>query len=166
MRTKIRILGIDPGLRHTGWGIVVAEGTRLTYLASGRISPPTDGSLPERLAHLAAALDAVVTENAPSEAAVEETFVNTNARSALKLGQARGVCVLSPARAGLSVAEYAANVIKKAVVGAGHADKTQVAAMVGRLLPQAPKLAADEADALAVAICHASYRQLPQRLTA
>lgn len=166
MRTCVRILGIDPGLRHTGWGIIVVDGPRLSYGASGRITPPTQGSLSDRLCLLSRALDDVVRNHAPNEAAVEETFVNNNARSALKLGQARGVCLLSPARADIPVAEYAANVIKKAVVGAGHAGKDQVTAMVGRLLPQAPTLVTDEADALAVAICHASFRQLSARLSA
>lgn len=162
----IRILGIDPGLRFTGWGVIQCEGSRLRYEASGVIKTHTEGPMGARLAALADALDAVVTLHTPAEAAVEETFVNTNPRSALKLGQARGVCLLSPARAHIPVAEYAANSIKKAVVGAGHADKTQMIAMVGRLLPQAPTLGADEADALAVAICHSSHRRPLQRLSA
>lgn len=166
MRTNTHILGIDPGLRFTGWGVIAADGSRLRYLASGRIATPTDGSLSTRLRYLSEALDQMVAEHTPDEAAVEETFVNANARSALKLGQARGVCLVSPARAGLDVAEYAANVIKKAVVGAGHASKDQISAMVARLLPTAPNVTADEADALAVAICHASHRQLRERLTA
>lgn len=166
MRTSIRLIGIDPGLRITGWGLVDVDGPRLSYVASGTIRPDPAADLGHRLRELSDSLDAVLGQFEPNEAAVEETFVNTNARSALKLGQARGVCMLSPARAGLPVSEYAANAIKKAVVGAGHAGKDQVAAMVGRLLPQAPKLSADEADALAVAICHASFRRMPTKVSA
>ncbi len=166
MVTSVTILGIDPGLRFTGWAVIEAAGSRLRYLASGRIAPSADGSLAERLAILSAALEDVVAARSPDEAAIEETFVNTNARSALKLGQARGVCLLAPARAGIPVAEYAANVVKKAVVGVGHADKTQVAAMIARLVPTAPKVAHDEADAIAVAICHASHRRAPMGMTA
>ena len=113
MRTNLRILGIDPGLRFTGWGLIIVDGPRLRYSASGRVSAPTDGPLADRLCYLSRALDEIVSTHAPDEAAVEETFVNTNARSTLKLGQARGVCLLSPARAGVSVSEYAANVVKK-----------------------------------------------------
>lgn len=166
MFQSIRIIGIDPGLRFTGWGIIRAEGSRLSYVASGRIATEGGDAVAQRLAALSAGLDAAIAAHTPDEAAVEETFVNTNPRSALKLGQARGVCLLSPAKATLPVAEYAANAVKKAVVGAGHADKTQVAAMVGRLLPKCGVLAADEADALAVAICHASHRHITGRLRA
>lgn len=166
MFSSVRILGIDPGLRHTGWGVIQAEGARLSYVASGRINTPTDGQMGDRLSFLAEALEQIVSAQSPNEAAVEETFVNTNPRSALKLGQARGICLMAPARMGVPVAEYAANVIKKAIVGAGHADKTQVTAMVARLLPKAPKMSADEADALAVAICHGHLRTSLQRLSA
>ncbi|WOI52809.1 crossover junction endodeoxyribonuclease RuvC [Parvularcula sp. LCG005] len=162
----VRILGLDPGLRHTGWGLIIAEGSRLSYVASGRISTPTEGSLAFRLAQLSLALEAVVADMGPHEAAVEETFVNANARSALKLGHARGICLLAPARLGLPVAEYAANLVKKAVVGAGHAEKHQVSAMISRLMPQARDLTADAADALAVAVCHASHRQHLARVSA
>lgn len=158
----VRILGIDPGLRRTGWGLVLAEGSRLRFLASGAIAPPAKASLAERLARLADALDALVSEHAPDEAAVEETFVNSDPRSALKLGQARGVCLMSPARHNIPVAEYAANTIKKSVVGAGHADKTQVQAMVARLLPGSRAETADAADALAIALCHAFHRKTAQ----
>ncbi len=155
---NIRILGVDPGLRTTGWGIVESDGVRLRYIASGKIKPATDDVLAERLRQLFAELSDVIRRLAPSEAAVEETFVNDNARATLKLGQARGVVMLAPAVLGLRVAEYAPNLIKKSVVGAGHADKKQIAAMVGFLLPQARGVVADEADALAIAICHAHHR--------
>jgi crossover junction endodeoxyribonuclease RuvC len=166
MMAPHRILGIDPGLRYTGWGLIVSEGTRMTYLASGRITVPTAGGDAARLSALSAALERIIAELAPDQAAVEETFVNTNARSALKLGQARGICLLAPARYNIPVAEYAPNAIKKAVVGAGHAGKDQVAAMVARLLPTSAAIAGDEADALAVAICHASIGRFAARVTA
>jgi crossover junction endodeoxyribonuclease RuvC len=155
----VRILGIDPGLRATGWGLVACEGLRLRYLASGTFRTAATGSMADRLCRLADALDALMAEQRPDEAAVEETFVNTNPRSALRLGQARGICLLAPARHGVPVAEYAANKIKKSVVGAGHADKSQVAAMVARLLPGSQADSADAADALAIAICHAAHRR-------
>ncbi|MEM9839187.1 MAG: crossover junction endodeoxyribonuclease RuvC [Pseudomonadota bacterium] len=162
MGETVRILGIDPGLRRTGWGLIACAGQRLKFIASGALSPAPGGSMADRLCALSDALDALVTEHNPDEAAVEETFVNTNPRSALKLGQARGICLLAPARAGVPVAEYAANQIKKSVVGAGHADKTQVAAMVARLLPGSRAETADAADALAIALCHAFHRSAPQ----
>ncbi|MEM7740008.1 MAG: crossover junction endodeoxyribonuclease RuvC [Pseudomonadota bacterium] len=158
MSQGVRILGIDPGLRHTGWGIVWSEGSRLSYIACGRIATVVEGEMAQRLSMLASALDTILDEHAPDEAAVEETFVNSNPRSALKLGQARGICLLAPARRGLPVAEYAANQIKKSVVGAGHADKTQIAAMVARLLPGSKASSADAADALAIAMTHAMHR--------
>ncbi len=154
----IRIFGIDPGLRNTGWGVVELVGTRLVYVASGVIRPPSNRELPERLAALADELDACLREQQPHEAAVEETFVNKDPVSTLKLGQARGVALLAPARLGLPVGEYAANQVKKTVVGVGHADKRQVQAMVKVLLPRANFKSADEADALAIAICHAHQR--------
>lgn len=160
MSRAIRILGIDPGLRRTGWGLIACEGSRLRYLACGAVAPRPQADLAARLCALADALDRLVDEHRPDEAAVEETFVNADPRSALKLGQARGVCLLSPARHGIPVAEYAANRIKKAVVGVGHADKTQVAAMVARLLPGSRAESGDAADALAIAICHAAHRQV------
>ena len=166
MTNPIRILGIDPGLRFTGWGVVESDGTRLRYIASGRITPNTKLALPARLCALAEALDEELDRHTPGEAAVEETFVNADPRSALKLGQARGICVAAPARRGLDVAEYAPNSIKKAVVGVGHADKAQVLAMVRRLLPSVGSPSPDEADALAVAICHASHRQFRLRASA
>ncbi len=150
MKNAIRILGLDPGLRRLGWGIVDAEGARLHWVAHGVIEPPQDEALSVRLLHLFDALEAVITQWRPEEAAVEETFVNMNPSSTLKLGHARAAAMLAPARAGLPVAEYAALDIKKSVVGAGRADKDQVLFMVQRLLPLADKkMKADAADALA-----------------
>jgi crossover junction endodeoxyribonuclease RuvC len=159
MRQPIRIIGIDPGLRRTGWGIVEADGSRLGYVASGIVTSDGEGELACRLCDLYLGLSAVLATFAPQEAAVEETFVNKNARATLKLGQARGVALLAPAQRGIRVAEYPPNVIKKTVTGAGHGEKRQIAAMVGFLLPKAKFESADEADALAIAICHASHRQ-------
>jgi crossover junction endodeoxyribonuclease RuvC len=156
--TTIRILGLDPGLVHTGWGIIDCSGNKLLHVADGRISPPAKAALSARLAVLDVELAKIIATYQPHCAAVEETFVNRNAASALKLGQARGVVLLAPARAGLEVAEYAANLVKKSVVGAGHAEKEQVQMMVRMLLGRAPDhSAADAADALAVAICHAHH---------
>lgn len=158
-----RILGLDPGLRVTGWGVVTAHGARLIYGAHGVIKTPEASELPARLAFLFNALKAILDEHRPDEAAVEETFVNNNPASTLRLGAARGVVVLAPAQFGIPVSEYAANRVKRAVVGVGHADKDQVAAMVCRLLPTAGEVRQDAADALAVAICHAHFRQTQQR---
>lgn len=158
-RITTRILGIDPGLRNCGWGIVESEGNRLRFVACGVLRPPTAGPLAERLAYLHQGLLALMRDHAPEEAAVEETFVNQGARSALQLGQARGVALMTPASVGLPVAEYAANLVKKSVVGAGHADKVQVQLMVKTLLPGADFKSADAADALAIAICHAHHRK-------
>lgn len=164
--SPIRLLGLDPGLNHTGWGVVDVVGNQLRYVGCGRINPPAAGvaSLGERLVFLSQALAGVIASHQPQEAAVEETFMNNNAASALKLGMARGVVMLAPALAGLSVAEYGANKIKKTVSGYGHADKQQLALMVKMLLPQADFTSADAADALAVAICHAHYRVSATRL--
>jgi crossover junction endodeoxyribonuclease RuvC len=160
MRTQaIRIIGIDPGLRRTGWGIVEAEGARLVYVASGLITSDDADDLAYRLRALHEGLAGVIASYRPQEAAVEETFVNKDARATLKLGQARGIALLAPAQKGLQVAEYPPNVVKKTVTGTGHGEKRQVAAMVGFLLPRARFDSADEADALAIAICHASHRQ-------
>lgn len=156
---KVRIIGIDPGLRRCGWGVIEASGNRLSFVACGVVTPPVNAGLPQRLALLFDGISALLRQYAPDEAAVEETFVNKGERSALLLGQARGVALMTPAVAGLPVAEYAANLIKKSVVGAGHADKVQVQAMVRILLPQADVSKADAADALAIAICHAHHRQ-------
>jgi crossover junction endodeoxyribonuclease RuvC len=158
MSETIRIIGVDPGLRHTGWGIIGLQGTRLSYVADGTIRPDAGASLAERLCQLHDHLREVIGAWQPDEAAVEETFVNKDARATLKLGQARGVCLLVPAQAGLSVAEYAPNLVKKTVVGSGHAEKQQIQAMVKILLPKATPNSADSADALAIAICHAQHR--------
>ena len=154
----VRIIGIDPGLRRCGWGIIESEGNRLRYVACGTLTPRTDMSLADRLAELHAGLRALIELHRPDEAAVEETFVNAGARSALQLGQARGVALMTPASMGLLTAEYAANLVKKSVVGAGHAEKQQVQLMVKTLLPAADFRGADAADALAIAICHAHHR--------
>ena len=158
MTNAIRILGLDPGLRHTGWGVISVQGSRLIHVAHGVIKPDDKLSLAERLVILLDGVNAVIAEHAPDEAAVEETFVNNNPSSTLKLGHARAAAMLAPAKAGLPVAEYAATVVKKAVVGTGGADKTQVAFMIKRLLPTAGDPSADAADALAVAVCHAHAR--------
>ncbi|MBX3486925.1 MAG: crossover junction endodeoxyribonuclease RuvC [Candidatus Paracaedibacteraceae bacterium] len=154
----IRILGLDPGLRNTGWGLITSQGNRLSHVAHGVVKSTPDLSLSDRLTELYRGLTDVIDQYTPHEAAVEETFMNTNAASALKLGMARGVVLLAPATQGLIVGEYSANKVKKSVVGVGHADKNQVAAMVQRLLPTAGIVKADAADALAVAICHAHHR--------
>jgi crossover junction endodeoxyribonuclease RuvC len=156
---NIRIIGIDPGLRRTGWGVIETDGARLSYLACGTVTSEGGEALCARLATLFAGLDRVLAEWSPQEAAVEETFVNRNPLATLKLGQARGVALLAPARLGLSVAEYAPNMIKKTVVGSGHAEKGQIRAMIGFLLPKAAPGSDDAADALAVAITHAHHRK-------
>lgn len=150
----MRVIGLDPGLRRTGWGVIEVAGNRLSLVASGVAAIADRGGLALRLAGMFEEVAAVVERFRPDEAAVEETFVNRNPVSTLKLGAARGVVLLAPARAGLPVAEYAPNRVKKAVVGVGHASKEQVAAMVRHLLP-GTAAEADAADALAVAICHA-----------
>ncbi len=155
----VRILGIDPGLRRTGWGLIVADGTRLSFEACGVVTSDEGSALAERLRALHDGLAAVLREAVPDEAAVEETFVNVNAQATLKLGHARAVALLVPALAGLPVAEYAANLVKKTVVGAGHADKRQIAAMVRVLLPKAVLAGPDTADALAIAVTHAHHRR-------
>ena len=154
----VRILGIDPGLRNMGYGLIECEGSRLAFVACGSVHSDAALSLAERLRQLHEGLAAVIAKHRPDEAAVEETFVNRDPQAALKLGQARGVALVVPALAGLPVAEYAANVIKKTVVGAGHADKAQIAMMVKVLLPKSAAASADAADALAVAITHAQHR--------
>ncbi len=159
MNETIRIIGIDPGLRHTGWGIIGVQGTRLSYVADGTIQSDANALLADRLCQLHDQLREVIGAFQPDEAAVEETFVNKDARATLKLGQARGIALLVPAQAGLSVAEYAPNLVKKTVVGSGHAEKQQIQAMVKILLPKATPNSADSADALAIAICHAQHRK-------
>lgn len=154
----IRILGVDPGLSATGWGLIEAVGSRLSFRACGSIVTRAETPLSQRLAFIHRELSALIGEHAPDEGAVEETFVNRDPRSALKLGQARGVALSCLALADLKVAEYAANLVKKTVVGVGHAEKPQVAMMVKRLLPTSLARTPDAADALAVAICHAQHR--------
>ncbi|MFW2851789.1 crossover junction endodeoxyribonuclease RuvC [Sphingomonas sp. TX0543] len=151
------ILGLDPGLGTTGWGVIRAEGNRLSHLANGRFKTDTGEPLARRLAHLDTMLAALLADHAPHAAAVEEVFVNSNPQSTLKLGQARGVILLGVARAGIEPGEYAARLVKKAVVGVGNAEKAQVHAMVSRLLPGVKIEGADAADALAVAITHAHH---------
>lgn len=149
-----RVLGLDPGLRCTGWGIVESRGYNLYYLAHGSVAVSDKLPMAKRLACLYEGLEEVIRAYNPTSAAVEETFLNKNPGSTLKLGQARGVVLLAPALAGLDVGEYSANHIKKTVVGSGHADKEQVKMMVATLLPNCGRLSSDEADALAAAICH------------
>jgi crossover junction endodeoxyribonuclease RuvC len=161
-----RLLGLDPGLRFTGWGLVEAEGNRLRHLADGVIATDGDASVPTRLRALHDGLLALIAELRPDEAAVEETYVNRNGTATLKLGYARGVALLAPALAGIPVAEYGAKAVKLAVVGTGGAAKEQVAEMVRRLLPGARLRRADAADALAVAICHAHHRASRLRIAA
>lgn len=153
----IRILGVDPGLQRCGWGVVASEGAHLSYIAHGVIRTKAANDLAPRLAEVLRSLSEVIGAHGPIEAAVEETFVNSNARSALALGQARGVALAACASAGLVVSEYSPATIKKALVGSGAADKTQVAFMVRRLLPAAGAVEADAADALAAALCHAAH---------
>jgi crossover junction endodeoxyribonuclease RuvC len=163
----VRIIGIDPGLRHTGWGIIEADGTRLSYVADGAVHSVNDDDLATRLMQIHQQILAVIDEFAPDEAAIEETFVNRDARATLKLGQARGVAMLAPVLRKIGVSEYAPNVVKKTVVGAGHAEKDQVKHMVKILLPRAELNTSDSIDALAIAICHAQHRgakNLEQRL--
>lgn len=155
--TAILILGVDPGLNRCGWGLVASEGSRLRHVAHGVITPKNTQQLASRLHDVFEGLCAVIEQYEPHEAAVEETFVNSNARAALALGQARGVALAAAARRGLRVAEYAPTTIKKSIVGSGAADKTQVAFMVKRLLPTAGEMTADSADALGVALCHAAH---------
>jgi crossover junction endodeoxyribonuclease RuvC len=155
----IRILGIDPGLRRTGWGVVEIDGNRLSYVACGSVETNERAELAARLVIIHDGLARVVAEYAPHEAAVEATFVNRDAAATLKLGQARGIAMLVPAKLGVSVAEYAPNLVKKTIVGAGHCDKTQIRMMVGVLLPKAAPPSDDAADALAIAVTHAHHRQ-------
>jgi crossover junction endodeoxyribonuclease RuvC len=153
----MKILGLDPGLGTTGWGLIEAEGNRLVHIANGQLKTDSAAPLPRRLAHLGDQLEALLSDHRPTAAAVEEVFVNMNPQSTLKLGQARGVVIMIAARAGVEVGEYAARLVKKAVVGNGNAEKVQVHAMVSRLLPGAKIAGPDAADALAVAITHAHH---------
>ncbi len=159
MGQAIRIIGVDPGLRRTGWGIVESLGNSLRFVGAGTVRSDDKAALAARLCQLHDGLAEVLSAAMPDEAAVEQTFVNKDAVATLKLGQARGIAMLVPARAGLAVAEYAPNAVKKAVVGVGHGDKKQIHMMVKVLLPKAVFDSADAADALAIAICHAHHRQ-------
>jgi crossover junction endodeoxyribonuclease RuvC len=161
IRTSFRIVGIDPGLRRTGWGVVESDGNRLAFIGCGSVEPPDTLPLSARLLAIHDGLSAVLREFAPHEAAVEQTFVNKDGVATLKLGQARGVAMLVPAMFGIQVAEYAPNQVKKTVVGAGHADKSQIAVMLKILLPKAEPKSPDAADALAIAITHAHHRASP-----
>ena len=157
-RSSLTILGLDPGLQRTGWGVIEIQGNRLIYLGHGVIQTSASAPMAERLSQLFQGLCSVLDTHHPTEAAVEETFVNSNATSTLKLGMARGVVLMAPASRGIHVGEYATNRVKKAVVGAGHATKDQVSIMVQRLLTHCPPVTSDAADALAVAICHGHFR--------
>ncbi|MGE0500915.1 MAG: crossover junction endodeoxyribonuclease RuvC [Rhizobiaceae bacterium] len=159
MTAAIRIIGIDPGLRRTGWGVVEAAGNALRFVGAGTVRSDDKAELAVRLCQLHDGLVDVLASFGPQEAAVEQTFVNKDAASTLKLGQARGIAMLVPARAGLAVAEYAPNAVKKAVIGVGHGDKKQIHMMVRVLMPKAVFDGDDAADALAIAICHAHHRQ-------
>ena len=160
----MKILGLDPGLGTTGWGLIRAEGNRLSHVANGQLKTDSSAPLPKRLAHLADQLEALIADNRPETAAVEEVFVNQNPQSTLKLGQARGVVIMVAARAGIDVGEYAARLVKKAVVGVGNAEKAQVHAMVSRLLPGAQIAGPAAADALAIAITHAHHLATARRI--
>jgi crossover junction endodeoxyribonuclease RuvC len=159
MTRPIRILGIDPGLRRTGWGIVEIAGNRLSFLDCGSVTTNDRDTLAVRLLAIHDGLMAILDRFRPDEAAVEHTFVNKNPAATLKLGQARGIAMVVPARAGVPVAEYAPNLVKKSIVGAGHGDKTQIRMMIGVLLPKADPGSDDAADALAIAVTHAHHRQ-------
>jgi crossover junction endodeoxyribonuclease RuvC len=158
VREAIRIIGIDPGLRRTGWGIIDSDGVRLAFVACGSVCSDDGEALGVRLRQLFDGLSEVLAKLSPVEAAIEQTFVNRDASATLKLGQARGIAMLVPALSGVTIAEYAPNAVKKTVVGAGHGDKVQIRAMVARLLPRAVPDSADAADALAIAITHAHCR--------
>jgi len=159
MARPIRILGIDPGLRRTGWGVVEIAGNRLGFLGCGSVLTDNRAALAARLLAIHDGLMRILDEYRPDEAAVEATFVNKDATATLKLGQARGIAMVVPAKAGVPVAEYAPNLVKKSIVGAGHGDKAQVRMMIGVLLPKADPASDDAADALAVAVTHAHHRQ-------
>lgn len=159
----MRIIGIDPGLNHTGWGVIEQVDNRLVFIACGRVSPKPSLPVEARLAALHEGLTQVFQEYRPAHVGIEETFMNNNASSAIRLGMARGAAFLVPGRLGLSVHEYAANQIKKAVTGAGHAGKGQIGAMVRMLLPLAEIESEDAADALAIAICHAHHIPMLER---
>jgi len=159
MGQLIRILGIDPGLRRTGWGLIDVMGNRLIFVACGSVETNDKADLADRLVAIHDGLARVIADHTPHEAAVEATFVNRDPVSTLKLGQARGIAMLVPAKAGLAVAEYAPNLVKKTIVGAGHGEKVQIRMMIGVLLPKADPQSDDAADALAIAVTHAHHRQ-------
>ena len=162
----VKIIGLDPGLQRTGWGIIASVGNSLSYIDHGVIETNPKTSIADRLNTLYQGIHKVLQKFEPQEAAVEETFVNKNPTSTLKLGMARGVVLFTPASFGLQVSEYSANKVKKSVVGSGHADKHQVSQMICMLLPTMPKnVTADAADALAIAICHAHHRWISQSIT-
>jgi crossover junction endodeoxyribonuclease RuvC len=158
-RAPVRIIGIDPGLRRTGWGVIEIDGNRLIYIGCGSVEPPDTLPLASRLLGIHEGLAKVLGDFQPAECAVEQTFVNKDGVATLKLGQARGIAMMTPAMFGIAVAEYAPNQVKKTVVGAGHADKNQIQVMLKILLPKAEFKSADAADALAIAITHAHHRQ-------
>ena len=158
MGPPIRILGIDPGLRRTGWGVIDVDGNRLSFVGCGSVATDDKAALANRLLMIYDGLLRIIEQFHPAEAAVEATFVNKDATATLKLGQARGIAMLVPARSGIEVAEYAPNLVKKTIVGAGHSDKTQIRMMIGVLLPKADPKSEDAADALAIAVCHAHHR--------
>ncbi len=162
----MRLLGIDPGLLHTGWGVIDVDGNRLSHVANGVIDPPAKAEMADRLKFIFDGLNTVLDQHQPSVAAVEETFVNKNPDTTLKLGLARGAALLAPAVAGIEVHEYATRLVKKSVVGTGRADKGQVGMMVAVLLPGAKVAGEDAADALAVAICHAHHAATRSRVVA
>jgi len=161
MAEAIRIIGIDPGLRNTGWGVIDSLGNSLRFVASGTVKSDNKLDLASRLNQLYDGLESILHQFQPFEAAVENTFVNKDATATLKLGQARGIAMLAPARAGLRVGEYAPNAVKKAVIGVGHGDKKQIVMMVKMLMPKATFDSDHAADALAIAICHAHHRTSP-----
>ncbi|WP_340160300.1 crossover junction endodeoxyribonuclease RuvC [uncultured Hoeflea sp.] len=162
MAEAIRIIGIDPGLRNTGWGVIDSLGNTLRFVASGTVKSDNKLDLASRLNQLYDGLENILHQFQPFEAAVENTFVNKDATATLKLGQARGIAMLAPARAGLRVGEYAPNAVKKAVIGVGHGDKKQIVMMVKMLIPKATFDSDHAADALAIAICHAHHRTSPE----
>ena len=166
MSNTARIIGIDPGLRKTGWGIIETDGIKLSFVAAGTVKSGSDLSLASRLLQIFDGLELIITKYQPSEASIEQTFVNRDGKATLKLGQARGVAMLVPAKAGLKIAEYAPNQVKKSVIGVGHGDKSQMKAMLGYLLPRAKFDSDDAADALGIAVCHAHHRKMSNLLAA
>jgi len=162
----VRILGVDPGLRHTGWGVIEARGNQLSFISAGVIEPDPKAPMSERLRQLFESVCDIVSAQSPQECAIEESFVNKNPTSTLKLGHARAAAMLAPAIASLPVFEYKPNLVKKSVVGAGHAEKAQVTAMIKVLLPGSKLETKDAADALAVAVCHAHHRATSRRTAA